>query len=353
MKTQVQHVLLIGAVALASLNGGCGGGDAKDTRNTTREGLAQTVPVRVQEIQPQPFTQTISLTGTIKAIDDVLVSPEDGGVVRQWRYLKGQFVRKGDVIVTLSDDVAKASYDAALAQYHAAQLTYEKQEKVYSEQAVSEVQLKTSQYQRDAAKANADLTYARWKRTQISAPVSGILDDRLADEGEMAPPSVPIARIVRIDRVKLLINVPERYAGRIARGTPVTFTISMLPSETYHGSIDFVGAAISADNRTFPIELVLKNPGNKLKPEMIAQARVIESVQKDALLLDESIVQLVDREKLVVYVEHEGKAHERVVTIGGRLQDMVEIVTGLKPGDRVITSGYQNLVDGQSVNVVP
>jgi membrane fusion protein (multidrug efflux system) len=352
MKPYPLHLILIGSFLLAIVNAGCGGGDTKNPQEAAREGLEQAVAVRIQEIQPQPFTQAISLTGTVKAIDDILVSPEEGGVVKEWKYIKGHFVKKGDLIVRLNDDVAKASYDAALAQYKAAQLNYEKQESVYSEQAVSEMQLKTSEYQRDAAKANADLLAARWQRTQIRAPVSGILDDRLVDEGEMASPGVPIARIVKIDRVKLLINVPERYAGGVVRGTPVTFTISNFPQDTFQGTIDFVGAAISADNRTFPVELVLKNPGLKLKPEMIAKARVVESVQKHALLLEESIVQLVDRDRQVVYIENGGKARERVVTLGGRQQNMVEVVSGLEPGDRVIISGYQNLVDGQTVTIV-
>jgi multidrug efflux pump subunit AcrA (membrane-fusion protein) len=85
---------------------------------------------------------------------------------------------------------------------------------------------------------------------------------------------------------------------------------------------------------------------------MIARVRVVQSVRGNALVLPEEVVQRVDRDRLVVYLEDNGVARERVVQTGGRASDSVEIVSGLKAGDRVIISGYRNLADGQSVTVM-
>jgi RND family efflux transporter MFP subunit len=287
----------------------------------------------------------------VKAVDDVLLSPEEGGVVKEWKVEKGQQVSKGTVLVVLSDDILKPTYESALAQYNSSELTFQKQQKVFTEQAVSEWQMKTAEYARDATRAQADIMHARLERTKLRSPISGVLDDRLVDMGEMAAPGVPIARVVNMDRVKVVINVPERYAGVLKRGTSVAFSVIAYPGEVFKGKIQFIGSAISSDNRTFPVEAELSNPGRKLKPDMIARVKIIQESRASALLLNEEIVQHVDNDRLVVYVEHGGRAQERSVQLGSREGDRVEILSGLAAGDRVIISGYQNVVDGQAVQV--
>lgn len=331
---------------------GCGNTSADQAATTTRT-TVRAVQVQVQELQPQPFVETLQLSCSIKAFEDIIVAPEEGGTVKEWKREKGARVRKGEIIVLLNDDVLKPGYESALAQYHSAELTFEKQQRVYGEQAVSEWQLKTAEFNRDAAKAQADLMRARWERTRIKSPVEGILDERYVDEGEMASPGAPIARIVNIRSVKALVNVPERYAGRIKLGSPIQLTVLAYPGEIFRGRVTYIGSAISPDNRTFPVEAVLPNPGAKLKPEMIAKVQLALSVQTDALLVDESIVQQIDRNKFVVYVAHDGKAHERLVQLGGRQGNLVQILSGLKAGDRVITRGFRDVSAEQPVVVMP
>jgi RND family efflux transporter MFP subunit len=302
-------------------------------------------------MKPEPFTATIQLTGTVKAVDDVLLSPEEGGVVKEWKIDKGQQVSKGTVLAVLNDDVLKATYESALAQYNSSELTFQKQQNVFAEQAVSEWQLKTAEYGRDAARAQADIMHARLERTRLRSPISGVLDDRLVDMGEMASPGLPIARVVNMDRMKIAISVPERYAGMLRRGTNVTFTVTAYPGEVFRGKIQFIGSAISPDNRTFPVEAELSNPGRRLKPDMIARVKIIQESKSSSLLVSEEIVQRVDNERLIVYVEQSGRAKERLVQIGSREGDRVEILAGLAVGDRVIISGYQNVIDGQPVQV--
>jgi len=340
------HAALIIACSFLS----CGDSNADETPKTsdTRE---RAVTVSVQELAPESFTERIQLTGIVKAFDDVMISPEEGGVVSEWRAKKGQYVNKNDVIVILKDDLLRPSYEAADAQYKTSELTYQKQRSVYAEQAVSEWQVKTSEYGRDAAKAQAEVMRARLERTQLRSPVGGILDDRYVDEGEMASPGVPIARVVNISRVKILINVPERYAGSITSGTPVTMNVIAYPGEEFAGKISYIGATVSPDNRTFPVEVVIPNPGRKLKPEMIGKVYVLQAVKKKALLVDGDVIQQVDRQKYVVYVEKDGKAIEKTVQLGGHGGGKVEIIAGLETGDRIITSGYQSVADGQRVVV--
>lgn len=337
--------LTLGAALLAA---GCGGGEAETAEQA---GADRSVTVRVEPLVPTGFSEIIQLTGVVKASEDVLISPEEGGTVKRWNALRGSWVEAGSVIVELSDDVLRPGYEAALAQYNTAELNFRKQEKVFAEQAVSELQLRSSQYARDAAKAQADLAKARYERSRITTPVSGLLDERFVDAGEMASPGQPIARVVNTGSLKVLVNVPERFAGRIRSGTPLTFTVSAYGSELFTGRVSFVGTAISPDNRTFQIEALLGNRGGRLKPEMIARVNLVQSTKEKALVLPEEILQRVDRDRVVVYVEEGGVARERVITTGGRAQNRVEVLSGLKAGDRLIVSGFRSLTDGQAVTV--
>jgi membrane fusion protein (multidrug efflux system) len=348
LNRQIFHGVVLSLMLLGS---SCGNSSAEEgiQGGPTAE---SPVPVKLEEVALQPFTETIQLTGVVKAYEDVVLSAEEGGVLRLWTAEKGQNVRKGDTLAFLSDDVVKPTYLAAAAAYNTAELSFQKQQSVYREQAISELQFKTSQYNRDAANAQADLARARWIRTRIISPISGVLDDRLADEGEFAPPAVPIAHVVNLDRVKLLVNIPERYAGSIRLGTPVSFTVTSFDDKTFRGAITFVGSVISPDNRTFPVEVHLRNPGRNLKPEMIAKVRVEQSVPRKVILVGENVIQQVDQGKYVVYVARSGIAERRDVRLGAREENRIVILDGLRPGDQLIVSGFQNITQGQKLEVV-
>ncbi len=347
MKTRGSMFTVLGAGAIALALSACGDSQGADTKKIAA--TARAVNVAIEVLQPTDFTESLQLAGVVKALEDVTISPEEGGTLRAWKAAKGQYVERGTVIALLDDAVIRAGYEAALAQYNTAELVYQKQQQVFAEQAISESQLKTSEYARDAARAQADLMKARLERTRIQAPISGIVDEHFADEGEMAPPGVPLARVVNLSTVKVLINVPERYAGRLIRGTPVQFTVLAFPGQTFRGNLSFIGSTVSPDNRTFAVEARLANPGGRLKPDMIARVSVSQESRKRALLIREELVQQVDRDRQIVYVEEGGKARERRLQTGGRSGNMVEVVQGLTFGERLITSGYQNLVDGQTV----
>ncbi len=337
------------SVFLFASCGSEGGGKPEQTGGSPDEKI---LPVQVQVLGTAPFRETLQLTGTIKAVEDITVSTEEGGVLKEWVVERGAAVEQGDVLAFINDDVLKPGYDAAFAQYRIAELNYEKQQKVYDQAAVSELQMKSAEYARDAAKAQADLARARWDRTRVKSPISGVVEDRLADAGELLPPGYPVARIVSLHRVKAVISVPERYAGTIAVGAPVAITVTAYPRERFEGKVSFVGAAVTPDNRSLSVEVLIGNAHRRLKPDMIARAVISQSSEREALILDGSLLVQLDAETYAVFIEKDGRAVRRTVTLGARNGSNNEILSGLSTGDRVIVSGSQALYDGQPVSVV-
>jgi membrane fusion protein (multidrug efflux system) len=349
MKNSSIGLTLLATIAVALGIVSCGGGNAKD--NSTAGQAATAANVKIVVLQPRAFEDAILLTGIVKAFDDVMISPEEGGIVRHWKIGKGSYVHKGDVLGQLTDELLAAGFDAADAQYKMAQLNYEKQKSVYAEQGISELQLKSFEYTRDAARANADLMKARLAHARIVSPIDGIFDTYYADEGEMAPPGVPIAHVVNLSTVKIAVDIPERHSADVHRGTKVFVTPDVYPSDTLAGTVSFIGAAISQSNRTLPVEIMLPNRNARLKPEMITHVRMIKALKPQALLIEGSLLQQVDRNRTIVFIERGGKAEERAVKTGGQQGPFVEIVSGLEAGDHIVTAGSTKLVNGQTVTV--
>ena len=309
------------------------------------------IDVRIEVLKPSLLVDGIAVSGAVKAFEDVNLSPEEGGVVKEWVAKKGQSVKKGDLVVALKDEVIKAGWDAAEAQCKMAELNLEKQRKVFDQQGISELQLKNLEYSRDAAKANADLMKARWERTQLRSPINGVIDNTFPNEGDFAPPGVPLAHIVNTSVIKIQADVPELYSASVSLGTPAQIVFDALPGTTLQGKVSFVGSTVSSSNRSLQVEIVLPNPHQKLKPEMVAKVKLLRETKANAILVSENIVQLVDRDRMVAYVEKNGKAEERHLKLGGRQGIMVEVLEGLSAGDHLIVSGYQKVINGSAVTV--
>lgn len=337
-------ILLAALITLGLYSCGKSGGESGVPK-------VQPVNVRIEVVKPQRLVDGIVVAGTVKAYEDVSLSPEEGGVIKEWKVKKGQTVKKGDLIVVLKDEVIKAGYDAADAQYKMAELTLQKQQKVFDQQGISELQIKNMEYGRDAAKANADLMKARWERTQLRSPIDGFVDNTIPNEGDFAPPGMPLARIVNSSLIKVQADVPELYSASVSVGAPAVITFDALPQDTLHGNVSFVGSTVSSANRALQVEIVVPNPARRIKSEMVAKVRLVRETKNNALLISENIVQLVDRGRSVVYVENGGKAEERQLKFGGRQGILLEVLQGLNAGDRLIVSGYQKVINGSPVIV--
>ncbi len=350
MKRRMIITLSVLTMTAAGLLSSCGDKKAESAQNPA-EKSSNAVTVSVTEITAGDYAEVLQLTGTVASFEDVSVPTDEGGRVLQWLVPRGASVRKGQVMVQLDSAIVRATYDAALAQYNIAQTNYEKQKKVYEQQGISELQLKTLQYQRDAAKAQMAMSRERLDRTKVKSPINGVLNTRFIEAGEMSAPGMPIAHVVNTDKLKIEAGVPERFASNFRRGDKVTFTVDALPGQKFSGTVGFIAAAVNKDNRTIPIEVLVSSAGGKLKPEMIAALRITLTAQSNVIAISEDYVVKTNIDEFSVYVVDGDVARERKVKIGGSSQGKVLIVDGLRSGDKLITLGYQNVADGQPVLV--
>lgn len=340
--------LLLAALALIAFNG-CSKDNAAAASATDKQ--APPVTVSTVELKTAEFNEVIDVTGTIASYEDVMVPSDEGGRVLRWMMPLGAHVHAGQVLAQLDSAIVRSTYDAAKAQYNIAQTNYVKQKKVYEQQGISELQLQTLEYQRDAARAQMDMAHARLERTRIKSPIGGMLNARLVEAGEMSSPGMPIAHVVNTARLKIEAGVPERYTGSFSQGDPVEFTVDAFPGRSFKGSIHFVGAAVNKDNRSIPVEITVAGGSGQLKPDMIARMHITLNGRKGAISVPEDYISKSEKDEFVAYVELNGVARERMVTIGATSKGNLLITGGLSAGDRLITLGHQNVAEGQRVIV--
>ena len=346
---KIINLLVFGlALSILLLTVSCGDSEGSEQKNDNAE---STVYVKTIKLKSESYVDYISLLGVAKAFYHSNLSSEEGGKIKEFLKNKGHFVRKGEVILVLENDVLKSNMDAAKAQYDMAENNFSKQEQIYKENVISELQFLNSKYERDAAKANYELIKARYDRTFIKAPFTGIVDAKFAEIGEMVIPGSPVVSVVSMYKIKIEAGVPENYVNMVKKGDSVKIVFKDLDNSIYNAKVSYVGNTISTDNRTFPIEIKLDNRDGKIKPELSAQIYVHKKKYTQAIVIPEETVTKTDL-GYVVFVEEDGVAKMRVVEIIGRTNNMIALKSGVKEGDQLITVGFQSLVDGTKIKVV-
>jgi membrane fusion protein (multidrug efflux system) len=343
---------IVVAVGLAA--SGCSqteGAEAQPSQDET----VRTINVEVAAVESGDFTQIVRVVGTVEAERDVRVSAEEGGVVEALGASKGEIVRPGEVLLRIDDDVLGAQLEQAASQAALAEETWQRQKQLWEQDSVgTEMAYLQAQYNARTARAQAQVLNERVQRTVVRAPVAGILDERSVEVGTMVSPGTPVARILDVDTVKIVGGVPERYAPDIARGSEVTVTLSALGGRDYRGTIDFVGSAVDAGNRTFQVEVTVPNPGFGIKPGMVADVEIARRTVENAVTVPRHAV-LRREAGYVVYVavpEGDGwRAETRSVVPGASRGESVVIEQGLEPGDRVIVVGQQQVAEGDALRI--
>ena len=346
----------VGVLATAGVwaAGRSAGGETADTE--TAPDAARVVNVEVLTATPGSFVDYIRATGEVEALSDVTLSAEETGVIREFFVAKGAWVERGKPIAKIDDAVLKAQVEEARAAAGLAREQYARQRRVWEESQVgSEIALLQTQSQAEAAAARQAALESRLERTVIRAPLSGVFDEKTMEVGEMVMPGARIGRVVATHQLKVSAGIPERFAAELKRGAQARVTFDIFPGRELVGTVSFVGSTVDAENRTFPVEIVLDNPRRLIKPQMVASVQVMRARLEGVIVVPQDVVLRTEAGyQVFVVVDRDGQpvTEARPVTLGPSYGNRVVITEGLTAGDRLVIVG-QRLVDpGSRVRIV-
>ncbi len=246
---------------------------------------------------------------------------------------RADMLRQRQLVSQAEYDTKRAQMDAAARQYDVARNSAEQQYQALL-----------------AARARVTVAQKALADTVVRAPFAGVVGERFVSVGDYVTRGTKVASVMRVDPLRVELTVPEQYVSEVAAGRAVTFEVDAYPGETFTGQVRYVSPAIKAETRAMMIEAVVPNPTSRLKPGFFATARIEQASRLPGILVPATAVRTVSGTARVFVVSGD-RAEERIVMTGQAVGDQVEITSGLKAGERVATSGVEQLVDG--VRVAP
>ncbi len=349
-------VALTGVLLLASLVACGGDARAGEEDSSSERPVTRVINVETLTLDRQPFTEIVRITGTVQANRDVVVSAEEAGPIREILVEKGSTVRTGQALARIDDALLTSQVDEARARADLARETWERRRRLFEDDGVgNELAYLEARYGAEQAAAAMRTLEERLSRTVIRAPFDGVVEDREVEVGSMVAAGTPTFRVVEVDPIKVAGGVPERFAADIERGTAVRVTFDPLRGDVYEGQLTFSGLTVNPRNRTFPVETVIRNPGQRVKPEMVANMELVRRELDDAMVVpQDALIRVEEGFVAFIAVDRDGEtlAERRHLRLGGGQRNQVVVEEGLEPGDRLIVVGQQQVAHGDRVRVV-
>lgn len=313
-----------------------------------------TLLVTVKKLSYESFDHYFMANGTIEAVEDAFISPEINGQIKTIQVKEGQRVKKNQLLISLNADIIKNTIAEVKANLELAKTVYKKREGLWNKKIGSEIQYLEAKTNKESLENRLKSLEAQLEMSNIKAPISGIVDDIFRKEGELAIPGMQLLQLVNLKEVFVNADVSENYLAKIKKGDPVTVTFSSYPELKIETIIYRIGNVIKSKNRTFLIQLLLDNPDEKLKPNMVAMIKMKDYFSEAALVIPAIIIKN-DLKGSYVYVaeEKEGKkiAVKTYITPGLSEGNHTMVDQGLQPGQQVIVKGYHLVKNGMTVKI--
>ena len=329
----------------------------------------QAPPVDVALAERTEIVEELPLTGTLTSPRTARLSPEVEGRVSEITVDAGDRVARGDTLLALDDELvrleleqAQAALREAEAELTDARRRLREARDLVERQSIpqTEVETREAQVQRMAAvvaRRTAERAYqqARVERHTLEAPFTGVIARRLTDLGEWIEPGTAVLELVAVDRLRLDLQVPQSYFGRVDRRTPVAVRLDAMPDRTLEATVNEIVPVSDPSARTFLARVALDNAGARLTPGMSARATLrIDTGRTSVVVPRDALIRYPDGRVTVWVARHNSETYtvsEQRVRTGLTFAGQVEIVEGLDTGTPVVVRGNENLREGQQVRV--
>jgi membrane fusion protein, multidrug efflux system len=312
------------------------------------------LPVEAVTVKPEPLGRGLSTVGTLRADEAIVVRPEIAGRVVKIHFTEGQRVKAGAPLFSLDSSVQRAALREAQATLENARRTSTRSEELARGDLISRSELENAQAQLSVAEARVSSARAQLQKTSLVAPFDGVVGLREVSVGAYVNFGQALVNLVRLDPMEVDFSLPESDLGLVKAGQPITVTVDALRGETFKGEVTAIDPMMDINSRSARLRAQIDNDDYKLRPGLFARIVLGTGSNETALLVPEQAL-LQQGETRFVYIIVDGKAKRAEVKTGQRVPGKLEIVSGLKPGDQVITAGQGKpmMHEGMPVVVLP
>jgi RND family efflux transporter MFP subunit len=336
-------------LSLLVLVGACG----ESNPNEEASGTSELVPVYTQEVTTGTFQHFLDVQGSVESDKTILISPKTTATVESVQVDAGDTVAKGDVLATLDGEVTKSQIEEVKTQLELARTVYQRQQNLRKEDIGSEIEFLRAKNQVKALENQLATLREQFEYYTVRATIGGTVNRVMLKEGETAAPTSPAFQIANSEALKVTAEISESYITRIERTDSVTVQFPSLDRELTK-TIDVVSKVIDPSNRTFTIEVYIPNLEGMVRPNMLAKLQINDVRRDNEVVVPLNAIQQPEGDAFV-YVAKQGDpswvASKQPIELGLSYNDQTLIEEGLRPGDRLVTVGYNALSDEMPISI--
>jgi len=312
---------------------------------------AMAAVVVAAEAKAESLAETLAVVGTLTPNESIEVKSEIDGTVEGDAFHEGQTVKKGELLVRLDETKYNAVLTQAEANLQLSRATFDR-----TKQLVDDKTLSAQEYDQASAtfhvnEATVALRKRELKDARIIAPFSGMLGARFISPGQVISKNTTLTWLVDLDTLKAEFNVPERFISEVKIGQQIEVRVAAYPKERFKGEVYFLAPQVDVNTRTLLIKARVPNPERKLRPGMFANLDLALELRERAIVIPESALLSMGERTAVYVIGADNTARLRPVTVGLRMPNQIEILTGLKVGEKVVTEGLQKVRPGGAVKI--
>ncbi|MEO6132113.1 MAG: efflux RND transporter periplasmic adaptor subunit [Saprospiraceae bacterium] len=307
--------------------------------------------VALTEIKPEPFYHYIDLQGKVDADETVSATSKIPGTIKKIYVKNGDVVRQGQLLAQIDDAILQSSMNELKGQLQVAEDLYNRQKSLWDQNIGSEVQYIQAKNNKESIERSIATLNQNWAMTRIHAPTSGTVDNVILNQGEAISPGVPLCVIVNLSKLKIKGEVTEAYAAKVKKGDQVKVYFPDTDKEVMT-TINYVSKSINPVSRTFTVETVLLK--GDYTANQITVMKIIDYQNPKAVVIPVNLIQSSQEGDFVLIAEKTETNNEATikrvpVKQGQNYSGYVEILSGLKEGDLVVSTGFQDINNGETV----
>lgn len=322
---------------------------SQDQEGKDKGGKNKSMIVSGIVVQPQTFDNNLSLSGSIEANEQVEIRSEVSGIVESINFQEGNTVNKGQLLFKVNDLELRAQLRQAQTKESLASENERRAKLLLQKEAISQEEYDIAKADLKTAQAQSQLIQVQIAKTSVRAPFSGKIGLRSISPGTYITPSILVAKLVNSGQLKITFSIPEKYANKVKMNTNLTFSVSG-STEKYTAKVYAIEPEVAPATRTLQIRAIANNRDGKLIPGTFADVELPLDIIKDAIVVPtEAIIPIQNGKK--VFIANHGKAKELKVETATRTDASVLVLSGLKAGDTLLTSGVMSLKDDNPIKV--
>ncbi|MBD1559722.1 efflux RND transporter periplasmic adaptor subunit [Vibrio sp. S9_S30] len=311
----------------------------------------RSIAVVALEVAEHEVSQSLSLIGKLEASESVVIAPEAAGKVDNIFIQSNQDVKKGQLLVKLSDDKAKASVAEATAYLSDQQRILKEYQRLLKKGAITQTEIDGQKAAVEIAMARLSVVKASLNDLQIDAPFSGTVGFVDFSRGKLVSIGEPLLTLDNLKLMELDLQVPERYLAQLSVGMSVTAESQAWGNTVFQGKVVAIDPRINPNTLNLRVRVHFDNPDKQLKPGML-MAATLDFPPLNAPIIPVQALQYSGTKRFVYVIDENNQAQKTEILLGARIDNQVVVENGLAVGQKIVTQGVVNMRDGVKVREV-